>query len=89
MASYQIDWKSSARKELRKLPSDMIQKIMAEVESLGENPFPPGCRKLTGSEQTWRIRIGNYRVIYNVLSSILVIEIVRVAHRKDAYSRGQ
>ena len=85
MASYQIDWKSSARKELRKLPSDMIQKIMAEVESLVENPFPPDCRKLTGSEQTWRIRIGNYRVIYNVLSAVLIIEIVRVAHRKDVY----
>ena len=86
MASYQIEWKSSARKELRKLPSDMIQKIVTAVELLGENPFPPGCRKLIGSEQTWRIRIGNYRVIYNVLSSILVIEIVRVAHRKDVYS---
>jgi len=85
MASYQIDWKSSARKELRKLPSGMIQKIMAEVESLVENPFPPDCRKLTGSEQTWRIRIGNYRVIYNVLSAVLIIEIVRVAHRKDVY----
>ncbi len=86
MASYQIEWKSSAKKELRKLPSDMIQKIVTAVESLGEEPFPPGCRKLVGSEQTWRIRIGNYRVIYNVLSAVLIIEIIRVAHRKDVYS---
>ncbi len=85
MASYRIEWKSSAQKELRKLPSDIISKIVAEVESLGETPFPPGYRKLVGSEQTWRIRIGNYRVIYNVLPSILIIEVVRVAHRKDVY----
>ncbi|HRQ41493.1 MAG TPA: type II toxin-antitoxin system RelE/ParE family toxin [Chloroflexota bacterium] len=63
----------------------MIQQIITAVDALSENPFPPGCRKLVGSEQTWRIRIGNYRVIYNVFSTILVIEIVRVAHRKDAY----
>lgn len=50
MVSYQIEWKASARKELRKLPSDIIQKIVAEVESLGGDPFPPGCRKLVGSE---------------------------------------
>ncbi|NJN45124.1 MAG: type II toxin-antitoxin system RelE/ParE family toxin [Anaerolineae bacterium] len=85
MDSYQIEWKHSAQKELRKLPAEMIQKIIEAVDALRENPFPPGCRKLAGSEQTWRIRIGNYRVIYNVFSNILVIEIVRVAHRKDAY----
>ncbi len=85
MASYLIEWKHSARKELRKLPSNVIQKIMNEVEALSQNPYPHNCRKLAGSEQTWRIRIGNYRVIYTVLSSTLVIEIIRVAHRKDVY----
>ncbi|GIK58825.1 MAG: type II toxin-antitoxin system RelE/ParE family toxin [Chloroflexi bacterium] len=85
MDFYQIEWKHSAQKELRKLPAEMIQKIMEAVDALSENSFPPGCRKLAGSDQTWRIRIGNYRVIYNVFSATLVIEIVRVAHRKDAY----
>ena len=85
MDFYQIEWKHSAQKELRKLPAEMIQKIMEAVDALSENPFPPGCRKLVGSDQTWRIRIGNYRVIYNVVSATLTIEIVRVAHRKDAY----
>jgi mRNA interferase RelE/StbE len=85
MASYQIEWKSSAEKELRKLPPEMIQRVFQKVELLAENPFPSGCRKVVGSEQTWRIRIGDYRVIYNVFSSVLVIEIVRVAHRKDVY----
>lgn len=85
MASYQIEWKTSAEKELRKLPSQIIQRVFQKVELLAENPFPSGCRKLVGSEQTWRIRIGDYRIIYNVFSSVLVIEIVRVAHRKDIY----
>ncbi|WP_420632405.1 type II toxin-antitoxin system RelE family toxin [Candidatus Leptofilum sp.] len=85
MASYQIEWKSSARKELRKLPKDKVQKIVEAVDSLATNPRPTGCRKLVGSEQTWRIRVGSYRVIYNIFSSILVIEVVRVAHRKNVY----
>lgn len=85
MASYQIEWKNSARKELKKLPPEVIRKIIDAVESLADNPQPPNCRKLVGSERTWRIRVGDYRIIYNIFSSILIIEIVRVAHRKDAY----
>ena len=85
MASYRIDWKKSARKELRKLPANMIPRIVEAVETLSENPFPIGSRKLMGAEQTWRIRVGSYRVIYTVFSSLLVIEIVRTAHRKDVY----
>lgn len=85
MDSYRIEWKNSARKELRKLPPKTIQKIVEAIESLAEKPHPPNCRKLVGSEYTWRIRIGNYRVVYNIFSSTLIIEIVRVAHRKDVY----
>ena len=87
MASFQVEWKRSAQKELRNLPPDVIQKIVDEVDLLSEDPFLSGCRKLVGSEQTWRIRVGNYQVIYDVFSAILIIEIVRVAHRKDAYRR--
>lgn len=85
MAFYQIEWKNSARKELRKLPPETIQTIIEVVESLAANPHPPICRKLVGSDKTWRVRVGNYRVIYNIFSSSLIIEIVRVAHRKDVY----
>lgn len=85
MTSYQIEWKNSARKELKKLPPQTIHKIVEAIESLADNPHPPNCRKLVGSEHTWRIRIGNYRIIYNIFSAILIIEIVRVAHRKDVY----
>ncbi|MCA9917350.1 MAG: type II toxin-antitoxin system RelE/ParE family toxin [Anaerolineales bacterium] len=85
MASYQVEWKNSARKELRKLPTDTITKIVDAVDALATNPHPTGCRKLVGSEHAWRLRIGNYRIIYNVFASVLVVEIIRIAHRKDVY----
>jgi mRNA interferase RelE/StbE len=55
------------------------------IDGLAEAPQPPGMRKLTGTEQTWRIRIGDYRVIYDLYDEELVVLVLRVAHRKDAY----
>lgn len=85
MASYKVAWKQSARKELRKLEREAILRILKAVEALAADPYPPGARKLTGSEHTYRIRTGDYRIVYNVLSSTLVIEIIRVGHRKNIY----
>lgn len=85
MGSYQIEWKRSAVKELRKLPRLMISKVVAAVDDLTSNPRPEGCRKLVGSEDTFRIRVGDYRVLYNIFETRLIIEIIRVGHRKDVY----
>jgi mRNA interferase RelE/StbE len=85
MASYRIDWKPSALKELRKLPSEAIGRIVSAVKALEENPLPSGSRKLVGGRSSYRIREGDYRVIYTVTADILVIEIVKVGHRKDVY----
>ena len=85
MASYRIEWKPSALKELRKLPEDAIRRIVLSVEALSENPFPDGCRKLSGGRSSFRIREGDYRVIYTVFGALLIIEIVKVGHRKDVY----
>ena len=85
MACYQIEWKRSAQKELRTLPAATIRKILDAVEQLAEQPFPPGVKKLVGTEQTYRIRVGDYRILYEVFSSMLLIEIIRVGHRKDVY----
>jgi mRNA interferase RelE/StbE len=86
MASYSIEWKSSAVKEPRKLPKSAIAKILPAIEAFVNTPRPDGVRKLTGSENTYRIRVGEYRVVYNILDQRLVIEIIRVRDRKDAYS---
>ncbi len=85
MASFQIEWKQSALKELQKLPRQIIPRIVAAVGDLSQNPYPHGVRKLVGSERSHRIRVGEYRVIYEVFENKLVIEIIRVRHRKDAY----
>ena len=85
MASYQIEWKSSAYKELQKLPRPIIEKVVAAVADLSNEPYPQGVKKLVGSERSYRIRIGDYRVVYEVIENKLIVEIVRVRHRKDVY----
>lgn len=87
MVLYRIEWKQSARKELKKLTKAAIPKITVAVEALAKNPHPTGSRKLRGSEHTYRFRVGDYRVVYSVYSNILTIEIVRIGHRKDIYRR--
>ncbi len=85
MDSYKIEWKRSAIKELKKLPKETISKILAAVENLSSNPLPNRTTKLVGSQQSFRIRIGDYRVVYNIFSKNLSIEIVRIKHRRNIY----
>jgi mRNA interferase RelE/StbE len=85
MEPYQIEWKPSAVRELKRLDGVVAGRIIRAVDSLAVIPFPPGARRLRGSRQSYRIRVGDYRVIYEVFQSRLLIEIVRVRHRRDAY----
>ena len=85
MASFSIQWKRSAEKELRRLPKEAIARIVHAVEDLSRNPYPPGVRKLVGSEHTYRLREGDYRIVYDVREAVLTIEIIRVRHRKAVY----
>jgi mRNA interferase RelE/StbE len=85
MDTYKIEWKRSAIKELEKLPRPMISKVVSAVNNLASNPYPEGVRKLVGSENSYRIRIGDYRVLYNIIKNMLIVEIIRVGHRKDIY----
>jgi mRNA interferase RelE/StbE len=82
---YSIEWKRSAARELRALPREVAARILRTVEGLRMNPFPAGVRKLSGAEHTYRIREGSYRVIYSVYTSRLVVEVIRVGHRRDVY----
>ena len=85
MGSYQIEIKPSASKELEKLPRQIIPRVVAAINELVKDPYPQGVKKLTGFENTYRIRVGDYRILYNIYEDRLVIEIIRVRHRKDAY----
>ncbi len=85
MASFSIQWRSSTRRDFRRLPPDEVQRVLAEVEALAENPCPNGSEKLTGTQHTHRIRVGDYRVIYEVFTERKIIEVQRVRHRQDVY----
>ena len=85
MAKYKIEIKRSAVKEIKKLPSKDVGKILAKISSLIENPRPKGCAKLSADEK-YRIRVGDYRILYEVKDNLLVIFVVKVAHRKDVYN---
>ena len=87
MDSYKIEWKQSAVREVKALPKQVVARILNAVERLPGEHYPSGVRKLVGSEHSYRIRVGDYRIIYSILSTNLVIEIIRVGHRKNVYDR--
>ena len=86
MGCYSIEWKTSAKKDLRKIDKQKIPKILEAVANLALNPHPSNHKKIIGTEHNYRIRVGDYRVIYFLEDAKLVIEIVRVRHRKEAYN---
>lgn len=85
MEPFKIQWRSSTKKDLRRLPAEAVARIVAAVEQLAEEPFPHGSEKLSGSERTYRIRVGDYRVVYEVFTEPRIVEIQRARHRKDVY----
>jgi len=82
---YTITFAQSARKELERLSANVVSRIFPKIEALARNPRPPGCRKLRGFENLWRIRIGDHRVIYQVFDDEMVVDVVAVRHRSQAY----
>ncbi len=84
-----MEWKKSAVKELKKLDKKQIIKIINAVELLSDNPTANNCKKLIGSEHIYRIRIGDYRIIYSIESNLLLIEIIKIGHRKDIYKKNK
>lgn len=85
MASYQIEWRKSTKRDLKAIPLQQVERIVSAVTALANNPRPSGCTKLSGSDCAYRIRIGDYRVIYEIFDNKLLIEIVKAAHRKNVY----
>jgi mRNA interferase RelE/StbE len=73
----------TAEKELRRLPARVIEKIIGVLKSLEENPRPTGCKKLKGYKNLWRIRVGDYRLIYAIEEVIMLVDVREIGHRKD------
>ncbi|MFN7813627.1 MAG: type II toxin-antitoxin system RelE family toxin [Planctomycetia bacterium] len=74
----------SAQKQLTRLPAEHQERILVAMEALADEPRPQGCSKLTGRD-AWRIRVGDYRIIYEIFDDRRVVIVVVVGHRKDAY----
>lgn len=86
MAKYKLAFKKSVTKDLRPIPNDDVARIVQRIEALQEDPRPVGSEKLSGQER-YRIRQGVYRIIYEIADEVLLVTVVKVAHRKDVYKR--
>jgi len=85
--SYKIEVVKSADKDARRISKQDISRILKAIRSLANNPFPPQHKKMKGSENEYRIRVGDYRVIYEVDIENKLITIFHIRHRKDVYRR--
>lgn len=85
MSRYEITFARSARRELEALETRLVARVWARIQALADQPRPPGCRKLQGEEGLWRIRVGDYRVLYEIKDARRVVDIAAVRHRRDAY----
>ena len=86
VASYSVFIKTSAAKELEAVePRGVRSKIVSRIQALGRNPRPPGCQKLAGESERYRIRQGSYRVVYGVNDERRTVEVVKIGHRSDVY----
>ncbi len=82
---YAVELKQSARKELERLPSGIIARIVAKLESLEVDPRPAGCKKLKGGDGEYRVRVGDFRIVYVIDDFRVIVTITRIRNRKDVY----
>lgn len=85
MSRYEVLISRRAVRALASLPRSEQQRVRAAIDLLAENPRPPGCRPLKGEPGVYRVRVGDYRILYEVFDQRLVVHVVRVAHRRDVY----
>jgi len=82
---HRIELLPSAARSLEKTPIAVRRRLARAIDALGRNPHPPGSEKLRGAENIWRIRVADYRVLYQVLDDVLAVLIVRIGRRRDVY----
>lgn len=85
MNSYAVELKPSARKELESLPNSVLARVIRKIESLALDPRPAGCKKLKGYKDLWRIRIGDWRIVYIINDTARLVSVTRIAHRREVY----
>ena len=82
---YEVELSASARRDLHRLPRTVQDRVLRQLRSLAGNPRPTGVRKLTDSDNVYRVRVGDYRVVFTVDDSIRNVSVLRIGHRSDVY----
>jgi mRNA interferase RelE/StbE len=85
LSRYRVDIARRALRALAALPRGEQQRVRAAIDLLADNPRPPGCTKLTGEDDAYRVRVGVYRIVYEVRDDRLLVHVVRVGHRRDVF----
>ncbi|WP_347030696.1 type II toxin-antitoxin system RelE family toxin [Brevibacterium paucivorans] len=85
--SYDIELSPAAVRQLRKLDGVARRRIKAAIELLSDDPRPPGAKKLVGGDGEWRVRTGDYRIVYEVRDHVLLVLVLAVGHRREIYRR--
>ena len=84
MASYRLRFRKSVRRDLRPIPQRDVRRILKRIEALVDDPRPAGSEKLSGQER-YRVRQGNYRILYEIIDEELIVTVVKVGHRRHVY----
>lgn len=85
MAEYSITFARSARKDIERIDARTVQRIFPKLENLANQPRPAGCLKLQGPSDLWRMRVGDYRVIYSINDLTRIVDVTAIRHRREAY----
>lgn len=85
---YRVRFSPAAARQLRKLDPEARRRVQAAIELLAANPRPGGAKKLVGGAGEWRVRTGNYRIVYEVHDEVMVVLLLAVGHRRDIYRRS-
>ncbi|MBN3897748.1 MAG: type II toxin-antitoxin system RelE/ParE family toxin [Nostoc sp. NOS(2021)] len=83
--SYEVKFSRGAKKQFRKLPIDVQQRIQTNINDLAIEPRPNGVKKLQGDDNSYRVRVGDYRVVYEVDDDVLIVTVIKVGHRSEIY----
>jgi mRNA interferase RelE/StbE len=85
MKTYEVVLSKTAEKNLIKLSAKIVNKIIPVLKALGHEPRPIGCKKLKGFTNLWRVRVGDYRIVYSIEDVIMLVDVREIGHRKDIY----
>jgi mRNA interferase RelE/StbE len=83
--AYAVEFSPRAEREFRDLAREIQIRLRPRIDALAIDPRPPGAKKLKARESLWRVRVGHYRIVYEIRQRVLVVLVIRIAHRRDAY----